>query len=65
MTDENRKRLAMSLDNASEFIRQHVESGLEPEDINESDEEGLESYKKACYRASKLIDTLSKKYKKQ
>ncbi len=64
MTPENREKLALALDNAAEMIRGHVETGLFPEDVNEKDEEGLEGYAKACDRASKLILTLSKKYKK-
>lgn len=63
MTKKNKERLALALDNASEMIGQHAEAGLEPEDVDEIDEEGLEEYVKACQRAEKLIKTLANKYK--
>lgn len=62
MTKENKRRLILALRNASEMIRGHVQVGLHPKDVNEITEDGLIEYNKACERASKLIETLSKKY---
>lgn len=60
MKVENRKRLNMALLNAAEMIRGHVEVGLFPEDVSESNQEGLEEYRKATIKASKMIETLAK-----
>lgn len=62
MTNKNKERLALALHNAAEFIGQHGEVGLSPEDVDEEDEEGLQEYIKACNRAHKLITTLAKRY---
>ena len=62
MTDKNKKRLNLALLNAAEMIRGHVEIGIEPEEIDELDDNGLAEYQKACFRAFKLIETLAKKY---
>lgn len=59
---ETRERIKLALYNASEFIRSHVEHGLEPEDVNEENEKGLLEYNKACYKASKIIENIAKKY---
>lgn len=63
MTIKNKERLHLALLNAAELIKSHSEVGLEPDDVSESDEDGLEEYGKACNRAAKLIMTLAKKYK--
>lgn len=63
MKTENKQRVILALRNASEMIRQHVEIGLSPDDVNEEDEAGLREYEKACERASKLIESLAKKIK--
>jgi len=63
MTQKNKERLALALDNAAEMIRGHVEVGLFPEDVNEEDEKGLAEYGKATERAFKMISTLANKYK--
>lgn len=62
MTQKNKQRLFLALLNAEEFIKGHVETGLEPEDAMEDSEDGLSEYNKACKRAAKLIRTLAKKY---
>ncbi|MDV3768124.1 hypothetical protein CMU26_01020 [Elizabethkingia anophelis] len=61
MKVETIERTALALSNASEFIRQHGEVGLSPEDVNEEDEKGLMEYIKACERAAKMIDKLAEK----
>ena len=63
MTPKNKERLMCALDNAAEMIRGHVEVGLEPEDVGEDDEVGLEEYAKATQRAFKMITTLANKYR--
>ncbi len=45
MTNNNKKRLALALDNAAEMILGHVEVGLEPEDVSEKTEEGLDEFR--------------------
>lgn len=45
------------------MIRGHVEwGGIEPEDVDEEDEDGIQEYAKACERAEKLILTLANRY---
>jgi len=63
MTEQNKERLVLALENAAEMIRGHVETGLFPNDVAEEDEEGLREYDKAAERACKMITTLAKKYK--
>lgn len=65
MTDKNRERLKNALESASELIRGQVEGGIDPDDVNEVDGAGLEEYRKAAFRASKMILTLAAKYKKK
>lgn len=48
--------------NAAEMIRGHVEAGLNPEDVDEDNEQGLEEYKKACIRISKHLEKIAMKY---
>lgn len=48
--------------NAAEMIRGHVEVGLNPEDVDEDNEQGLEEYKKACIRISKHLEKIAMKY---
>lgn len=62
MTKENKDRLNLALLNAAELIRSHCETDLEPDEVNEESENGLEAYKKACEKASKMIRTLARKY---
>ena len=64
MTAENKRRLCDALDNASELIRSHGETGIAPEDVCEEDEAGLAEYIKATERAAKMITTLANKYRK-
>lgn len=63
MKPKNKERLALALDNAAEMIRAHVEIGLEPDDVNELDEVGLQEYAKACEKAFKQITRLANRYK--
>ena len=49
MTPENRARLNDALTTAAEMIRSHSEVGID-------------EYAKACIRASKLIETIARKY---
>ena len=62
MTNVNRDRLCLALNNAAEMIRGHAEVGISPSDVNEEDEKGLKEYVKSCERAAKCIERLSKKY---
>lgn len=63
MTEKYKKRMFLAATNAAEMIRGHAESGLEPEDINEVDENGITEYVKACTRIAQQIEKLAKKYK--
>lgn len=63
MTDKTKERMMLALWNASEMIRGHVEVGLEPEDVNEEDENGLSEYHKATLRAAKMISKLAERYR--
>lgn len=65
MTAKNKERLNLALLNAAELIRSQTEVGINPEDVNEKDEKGLEEYGKSCERASKMIETLARKYNKK
>jgi len=58
MTKQTRERTILALFNAAEFIRQHTEVGLFPEDVGEVNERGLREYDKACKRAAKLIESV-------
>ena len=62
MTNETKNRMNLALLNAAEFIRGHVEVGLDPEDVSEVDEKGLQEYAKASERAFKMITTLANRY---
>lgn len=53
----------LALLNASALIEIHSEAGLRPKDVNETTEEGLEEYAKACRKASDLIVEMASKYK--
>lgn len=59
MTTKNKERLKLALLNAAEFIRSHAEAGLDPEDVNEENEQGLDEYVKACDRAAKKIENIA------
>lgn len=62
MTGQSKQRLNLALLNAAEFIRSHVETGLQPEDVGEDDEKGLSEYHKACQKAADKITKLADKY---
>jgi len=62
MKTETRQRLYNALTTAAQMIEEHIDGGLEPDDVGEIDEDGLEEYNKACFKASKMIMGLSKKY---
>lgn len=62
MISQNKKRFHLALMNAAEFIRSHVETGLEPEDVGEDDEKGLSEYHKACQKIADKITKLADKY---
>lgn len=53
--EKQKNRLKLALENASEMILAHSETGLFPEDVNEKTEVGLRQYTKACDKASKMI----------
>ena len=63
MTEETKRRMRAAYTNAAEMIRGHAEVGLEPEDVNEINEEGLVKYSKACDKVAKKLDKLAEKYK--
>ena len=64
MTDAMKKARYAALTNAEEFIRNHIEGGIGPEDMEGID---FELYTKACYyvanllgkKADKLLKTLT------
>jgi|21_taG_2_1085346.scaffolds.fasta_scaffold68572_3 hypothetical protein len=60
---KTKERTYNALTTAAQMIEDHLQGGCDPEDVGEIDEEGMGEYNKACIRASKLILTLSKKYK--
>ena len=65
MTEDTKRRTANALHNAAEFIRSHVEQGgIDPEDVDETTENGLLEYNKACHRAARLIESVARRYEK-
>lgn len=62
MKKETKARTHLALMNAATLIIQQAGIEVEPEYFNEVDLKGLIEYEKACRRASKLIETLAKKY---
>lgn len=64
MTDKTKMRMYCAATNAAEMIRSHVETGVEPEDVNEEDLDGIAEYSKACEKISKQIEKLAAKYYK-
>lgn len=62
MKAETKRRINLALLNAAEFIRQHGEIGLSPEDVGEVDEKGLELYSKACDKAFVIIEKIAERY---
>lgn len=64
MTEVNKKRIVLALLNASEYIRSHVEVGIDPEDVDEEDEKGLREYEVICHKVAVMIEKLADKYRK-
>lgn len=62
MKPSYKRRMYLACLNASEMIRSHVESGLEPTDVNEKDENGLAKYGKACERVANHLNKLAEMY---
>ncbi len=65
MTNKTIERMALAAANAAEMIRQHVEVGLEPDDVDEDDMDGLMQYSKACEKIADHLDKLSERYIKR
>lgn len=63
MKEETKNHLYNALLNASALILQHSTNGGDPDEFDCIDEDDLEKYQKQCKKASKLINTLAKKYK--
>lgn len=61
MKNKNRERLILAAETAAELIRRHAEIGLDPEDVDEVDENGMMQYVKACERISKMLLKYAKK----
>lgn len=62
MTNKTLERMALAAANAAEMIRQHVEVGLTPDDVDEDDDDGLMQYSKACEKIAKHLKKLSNMY---
>lgn len=65
MTKQSYERNYLAALNAAEMIRGHVEVGISPEDVCETDKQGLREYHKACKRVASKLETLANKYKQK